>query len=243
MKSYCVREKKQTLCVPGSERRTVASNGRNMMSCKCASCGITKTQFMKGQTALQSGGARVKGDYTCGLDPKKKPFSMSKCMEMKQVRYWGLKKIDSRILEGGSRPIAQQEEIRKNLISQKIVLNASIKKLRDEKKTYFNKLTPEQMAEINEKGQELVKQLKAVNTKIGKAEAAIAAAERKAEAAAKKTVKLPPMPKYETITDPTIHRRYKKLMKDTAAQKKKKKQKKRSPPAASHLGKQKVGKN
>ena len=47
MKSYCVRQKKQTECVPGSERFVKAKNGRTMMKCKCAECGITKTKFVK----------------------------------------------------------------------------------------------------------------------------------------------------------------------------------------------------
>ena len=47
VKSYCVKQKKQTECVPGSERYAKAKNGRLMMKCKCAECGITKTKFVK----------------------------------------------------------------------------------------------------------------------------------------------------------------------------------------------------
>ena len=47
MKSYCVKQQKQTECVPGSERVVQARNGRAMMKCKCAECGITKTKFVK----------------------------------------------------------------------------------------------------------------------------------------------------------------------------------------------------
>ena len=46
MKSYCVKEKKTTECVPGSERFEMARNGRVMLKCICGSCGITKTQFV-----------------------------------------------------------------------------------------------------------------------------------------------------------------------------------------------------
>ena len=46
MKSYCVRQKKQTECVPGSERITVAKNGRYLLKCTCSECGITKTSFV-----------------------------------------------------------------------------------------------------------------------------------------------------------------------------------------------------
>ncbi|WP_353314633.1 DUF5679 domain-containing protein [Candidatus Albibeggiatoa sp. nov. NOAA] len=49
MKSYCVKQKKQTECVPNSEQYTKAKNGRLMMKCKCAECGITKSKFVKSQ--------------------------------------------------------------------------------------------------------------------------------------------------------------------------------------------------
>ena len=54
MKSYCVKQRKQTECVPGSERVVQTRNGRAMMKCKCAECGITKTKFIKSQS---TGGA------------------------------------------------------------------------------------------------------------------------------------------------------------------------------------------
>ena len=47
VKSYCVKQKKQTDCVPGSERLVKTNNGRMMMKCICAECGITKTKFVK----------------------------------------------------------------------------------------------------------------------------------------------------------------------------------------------------
>ena len=58
MKSYCVKQKKVTECVPGSERYEKAKNGRLLMKCKCASCGITKTKFVK---QAGNGLARRKG--------------------------------------------------------------------------------------------------------------------------------------------------------------------------------------
>ena len=48
MKSYCVKQKKQTNCVPGSEQYVKTKNGRNAMKCKCSECGITKFRFVKG---------------------------------------------------------------------------------------------------------------------------------------------------------------------------------------------------
>ena len=50
MKSYCVKQKKQTECVPGSEQYVTTKNGRNAMKCKCSECGITKFRFVKGST-------------------------------------------------------------------------------------------------------------------------------------------------------------------------------------------------
>ena len=50
MKTYCVKQRKRTECVPGSETYAMARNGRRMMKCKCAECGITKTRFVKGTT-------------------------------------------------------------------------------------------------------------------------------------------------------------------------------------------------
>ena len=47
MRSYCVKQRKVTECVPGSETYVRTKNGRNMMKCKCAECGITKTKFVK----------------------------------------------------------------------------------------------------------------------------------------------------------------------------------------------------
>lgn len=47
MKSYCVKQKKQTECVPGSERYVKAKNDRILLKCTCAQCGITKTKFVK----------------------------------------------------------------------------------------------------------------------------------------------------------------------------------------------------
>ena len=47
MKSYCVKQKKQTECISGSEQYQRAKNGRLMLKCTCAECFITKTRFVK----------------------------------------------------------------------------------------------------------------------------------------------------------------------------------------------------
>ena len=47
MDVYCVREKRFTPNVPGSETFTTTENGRKQLKVKCASCGIIKTRFVK----------------------------------------------------------------------------------------------------------------------------------------------------------------------------------------------------
>ena len=47
VKSYCVKQKKITECIPDSATLVQLKNGRFMMKCKCAECGITKTKFVK----------------------------------------------------------------------------------------------------------------------------------------------------------------------------------------------------
>ena len=62
VKSYCVKQRKKTDCVPRSERVVRTSNGRLMMKCKCAECGITKTSFVKSTSSVRgSGGGRGRG--------------------------------------------------------------------------------------------------------------------------------------------------------------------------------------
>ena len=46
MKSYCVKQRKQTNCVPGTEQYVKTKNGRNAMKCKCSECGIIKFRFI-----------------------------------------------------------------------------------------------------------------------------------------------------------------------------------------------------
>ena len=56
VKSYCVKQKKQTECIQGSEKYVKAKNGRLMMKCTCAECGITKSRFVSGQKKTKGGG-------------------------------------------------------------------------------------------------------------------------------------------------------------------------------------------
>ena len=59
MKSYCVKQRKQTDCLPGSEQYVKTKNGRNAMKCKCAECRITKLRFVKGSTTKAKKGRGV----------------------------------------------------------------------------------------------------------------------------------------------------------------------------------------
>ena len=93
MKSYCVKEKRETSCVPNTEQMMRTSNGRTLMKCKCASCGITKTQFLKGQ---QTGGAV---EFSCGTNLRgKRAGTAEECLRIGQVRRHGLNAIDQALL-------------------------------------------------------------------------------------------------------------------------------------------------
>ena len=45
MKTYCIKQRKQTECVEPSGYKYV-ENGHLMFFCTCAECGITKTRMM-----------------------------------------------------------------------------------------------------------------------------------------------------------------------------------------------------
>ena len=60
MDVYCVKEKRFTPNVVGSETFATARNGRRLLKVKCASCGITKTRFVSNKT--QSGAAQEGGN-------------------------------------------------------------------------------------------------------------------------------------------------------------------------------------
>ena len=47
MEVYCVKERRFTPNVSGSEKTVTTKNARKMLKVKCASCGITKTKFLK----------------------------------------------------------------------------------------------------------------------------------------------------------------------------------------------------
>ena len=64
MKSSCVKQQKQTECVPGTETYFTARNGRPMMKCKCAECGITKTKLEKGTVRKKAGKGLILGKHS-----------------------------------------------------------------------------------------------------------------------------------------------------------------------------------
>ena len=49
MEVYCVKEKRFTPNVPGSEKITITRNDKRLLKVLCASCGITKTRFLSAQ--------------------------------------------------------------------------------------------------------------------------------------------------------------------------------------------------
>ena len=44
---YCVKDKRFTPYVSGTEKIVKTKNNRTMMKAKCSICGITKTRFIK----------------------------------------------------------------------------------------------------------------------------------------------------------------------------------------------------
>ena len=53
MDVYCVKEKRFTPNVVGSETFATSKNNRRLLKVKCASCGITKTRFVSGVSATE----------------------------------------------------------------------------------------------------------------------------------------------------------------------------------------------
>ena len=46
MLTYCVKQRKKTQCLPGSEQYVMTKNGRPAMKCQCVESGITKFRFI-----------------------------------------------------------------------------------------------------------------------------------------------------------------------------------------------------
>ena len=86
MRSYCVKQKKETSCVPGSERIRTAKNGRQMSVCACSECGITKTKSI----ARKTEGAISNTDFSCGYDLQgKRTGTVEECLQLQLMNaYW-----------------------------------------------------------------------------------------------------------------------------------------------------------
>ena len=106
VKSYCVKQKKQTECVEPSGYKQ-AKNGRLMFFCTCAEYGITKTKFVKSQS---TGGSNVlskpkvimNSKPYCGINkvPKGKHLGTEiECIKQNQIRNYGLNKVDKKLLD------------------------------------------------------------------------------------------------------------------------------------------------
>ena len=72
MTSYCVKQRKVTGNVPGSETLGTTKNGRYMMKSICAECGINKTRFVSGGKVGGSVGGSVDIHKMIGKLPKPK---------------------------------------------------------------------------------------------------------------------------------------------------------------------------
>ena len=107
VKSYCVKQKKQTECVPGSERYVKAKNGRTMMKCTCAECGITKTKFIKSQSTgggnvLSKPKVKMNSKPHCGINkvPKGKHLGTEiECIRQNQIRQYGINKANKSLIK------------------------------------------------------------------------------------------------------------------------------------------------
>ena len=124
VKSYCVKEKKQTECVPGSERYVITKNGRSMMKCQCASCGITKAKFVKSGTT--GSGIRTGSNVTtkpyCGIKKVPKGRHLGDAVDCKnQIRYWGVNKVDKKILDEFIKNKKEKQKIKRKM--KKLNLN------------------------------------------------------------------------------------------------------------------------
>ena len=134
VKSHCVKEKKQTECVPGSERY-----GRTMMKCECVSCGITKSKFVKSPS--KGSGIRTGGNVTpkpyCGAKKTPKGRYLGDWEECKnQARYYGLEAINPEILNKWEqeRKAKEKEKATKAKIVKTVVSKENNKKKEINKK-------------------------------------------------------------------------------------------------------------
>ena len=89
MKSYCVKQKKQTECIEPSGYKK-AKNGKFMYYCKCAECGIMKYKFVKNNTI--SGGSFDEAILT--TMGKLGKVGLSQAIKSKMVKRASAKMVD-----------------------------------------------------------------------------------------------------------------------------------------------------
>ena len=124
VKSYCVKQKKQTECVEPSGYKQ-AKNGRLMFYCTCSECGITKYKFVKSNTTggKVTSSTLIKEKPYCGINKIKKgtrPGSVSECFNKNQLRMYGLNEVNKEVLRNliqdkkkNQKEIKEQKELEK----------------------------------------------------------------------------------------------------------------------------------
>ena len=90
MKSYCVKEKRETNSVAGTEQIKTTSNGRQIILSKCSSCGIGKTRFLPAIRQIAGSAGNV--GFSCGYNLKKgqRPGTVEECFKKGQIRRYGV---------------------------------------------------------------------------------------------------------------------------------------------------------
>ena len=68
MLTYCVRQRKKTQCISGSETYVMTKNGRPAMKCKCSECGITKFRFISKGEMTERGDLHTPPSKGTGFD-------------------------------------------------------------------------------------------------------------------------------------------------------------------------------
>jgi len=87
--------------------------------------------------------------------------SMKECLEMKQVRYYGLKKMDSKLVESVLGSKNNTEELRARYSSLRVNFNKLKKELQKTKNADTKK-------ELLKKLEEMTKEIKSIETKLNK---------------------------------------------------------------------------
>lgn len=87
--------------------------------------------------------------------------SMKECLEMKQVRYYGLKKMDSKLIESVIGSKNNTEELRARYSTLRVNFNKLKKELQKTKNADVKK-------ELLKKLEEMTKEIKSIETKLNK---------------------------------------------------------------------------